>query len=311
MLKALTQCCGGLLLFLWGMQKIKNNFENVLNSKLRNVLSVLTLNFGVAVITGLLITILIQSSSAVIIIIISLVNLNLLNFRQAVGLIVGTNIGTTITVQLISFNLTNHLGLFFGSGLFFYVLYYLTNLKFSKYLGQGLTSFSILLLGLELLSGSLAGLEESLIFLNLIKYLATWPLLGLAVGLIITIIVQSSSALTALVVALAKQRLIILETAVAVALGSNIGTCITAFLAAIGGSRKARLTAWAHFYFNLVGVIIFLPILPYFVHLLQAFSFDLSRQIANAHTMFNLLTAIVIFLGRNKFITLIYKFHDQ
>ncbi|MBM7557892.1 Na/Pi cotransporter family protein [Halanaerobacter jeridensis] len=311
MLKALMQCCGGLALFLWGLQKIKTNFQSVVSSKAKEVVSILTLNFGVAMITGLLITMLIQSSSAAIIIIISLVNLKLLDFNQAVGLIAGVNVGTTVTVQLISFNLTNHLGIFLGSGLFFYVLYYVTDLRCAKYFGQGLSSFSILLLGLELLSGSLVGLEENLLFINLIVSLATWPLLGLIVGLITTSIVQSSSAVTALVVALAKQRLIILEAAIAIALGSNIGTCVTAFLAGVGGSRDAKLSAWAHLYFNLVGVIIFLPLLPYFTHLIQSFSLDLSRQIANAHTLFNLLTAVVIFVFRNKFIALVYKLHSQ
>ena len=311
MFKALFQFSGGLVLFLWGLQKIKKDFQQIVSFKVQEALSNLTLNFMFAIITGLIITILIQSSSAAIIIIISLVNLKLLNFRQAVGIVVGANIGTTVTVQLISFNLSNYLEFMFISALFFYLIYYFTKINFSKYLGQGLISFSVLLGGLELLSSSLSGLENSLEFVTLLHYLFLWPGLGLLVGLVITAIVQSSSAVTGLVVALAKQKLIVLEAALAVALGSNVGTCITAFLASVGSTREAKLTAWAHLYFNIIGVVVFAPLLPLLNYLLQQFSFDLPRQIANAHTIFNFLTAIIIFLGRDKFITIIHKIHYQ
>ena len=148
MLKALVQCSGGLALFLWGLQKIKSDFKRGLSSKAQKIVALLTLNFATAVLTGLIITMLMQSSSAAIIIIITLVNLNLLDFRQALGVIVGANIGTTVTVQLISFNLANHLGLFFSAAFFFYLLDYFSSWHFSKYLAQALIAFSAILLGL-------------------------------------------------------------------------------------------------------------------------------------------------------------------
>lgn len=311
MFNALVQCSGGLVLFLWGLQKIKNDFQQLVNYKVQRLISLLTWNFIVAIITGIMMTVVIQSSSAAIIIIISLVDLKLLNFRQAVGVVVGTNIGTTVTVQLISFDFTNYLGVIFSSAVFFYLIYYVSKMNWSKYLGQILISFSSLLWGLELLSSSLSGLGNSSWFITFMNYLSTWPYIGLLGGLIITAVVQSSSAVTGLVVALAKQKLIILEVALAIALGSNVGTCITAFLASMGSTREAKLTAWAHLYFNLIGVVLFSPLLPLFTHLLQQFSFDLSRQIANAHTIFNFSTAIVIFIARDKFITGIYKVHYQ
>lgn len=310
MLRALVQCSGGLALFLWGLQKIKSDFKSSLSSKVQKIVALLTFNFATAVLTGLFITMLMQSSSAAIIIIIALVNLNLLDFRQALGIIVGANIGTTVTVQLLSFDLANHLGFFFGAAFFFYLVDYFSSWRFSKYLAQGLIAFSAILLGLEFLSSSLYILKDSIFFIDLITYLSHHPLLALIVGLIVTAIVQSSSALTALVVALAKQNLITLEAAIALALGSNIGTCVTAFFASLGGRDGARLTAWSHLYFNLIGVLIFIPLLPYFVQGIEYFSSDLSRQIANAHTSFNLLTAGVIFLVRQQLIDFISRFHN-
>jgi phosphate:Na+ symporter len=267
----------------------------------------LTVNFAVAIITGIIMTTLIQSSSAVIIIIISLINLELLDFEQAIGVIIGANIGTTATIQLISFNLDNYLGLFILSAVVLYIIYNLTRLALAKYLAQGLVSYSCLLFGLNILSNSLLVVKDKPFFSTVLNFLDEFPLLGLFLGLVVTAIVQSSSAVNALVVALASGGLVRLELAISIALGSNIGTCVTAFLAAIGSNRQAKLAAWAHLYFNIVGVVIILPLLPYFIYVIQYFDSDLSRQIANAHTSFNLLTALVVFIGRNQFITLVHK----
>ena len=311
MIIALAKCGGGLLLFLWGLQNIKTSFAEVVNQKTKEILELLTVNFFLAIIMGIIITMLIQSSSAAIIIIISLVNLEVLNFKQALGVIIGANIGTTITVQLISFNLNNYLVVFLFCGLFFYTVYYFTKIKNYQYLGQGFTSFCCLLGGLNILGSSLLVIKSSVIFIKIIGLIIQWPLLALFLGVCLTSVVQSSSAVTALVVALAKQNLMTLETAIFLALGSNIGTCVTAFLAGIGCSKEAKLAAWAHLYFNVCGVIILLPILPYFITFIQHFTSDLSRQIANAHTLFNLLTAVVITLGRKQFVALVYKLNQN
>lgn len=311
MLKALIQFSGGLVLFLWGLSRINTIFKELVNKKVRKIASILTFNFYTAFITGLIMTILLQSSSATIIIIISLVNSYILDFKQAVGIIVGANIGTTVTIQLISFNLTEGIELFFIMGLVCYFFYYLTKVRLSKYLGYSIIAFSILLFGLELLESSLVSLESNLFFRTSIKVLSSAPLVALLFGLIITAVVQSSSAVTALVVALAKQELIFLKSAITLALGSNVGTCITAFLAAFRGNKDAKLTAWCHLYFNLIGVLILLPLLPYFVYHIESLPVELPRQIANAHTLFNLCTAIIIFIGREQFIAIIIKIHQK
>jgi len=295
----------GLTLFLLGMEGVKDSFYKASGQRLEYLLKTLTNNIISSIITGIVVTMIIQSSSATTVIIISLVNANLLTLEQAFGVIMGANIGTTVTVQLISFRLEEYLWIVIILGIIFYLLYYVKRNRKLMYIGRGLLGFSILFIGLEILSNMIVNIQDLDIFVNTMTYLGSKPLLGILIGIVLTAIIQSSSALTGIIVVLAKGGMVDLTLAITLALGSNIGTCITAFIASIGSSRVAKQTAWAHILFNIFGVIAVLPILSLFIELISLTSQELARQIANAHTVFNLFNTLIVLPARGIFIKVI------
>ncbi|GAB6137581.1 hypothetical protein JCM15060_07700 [Halanaerobaculum tunisiense] len=287
------------------MQAVKSSFYQAAGSQLEKIISVLTTNTITGILTGILVTILIQSSSATTVIIISLVNANLISFQGAVGVVMGANIGTTITVQLLSFNLDSYISWLLMLGLILYIFYWLTNYSKLCYVARGLLGFSLVWWGLDLLSNLLVRWQNVEWFVSLLAHLANNPVWGLLVGGLITALIQSSSAVNGVVVAIARVNLINLPAAISLALGSNVGTCITAFLAAWDASQMAKEIAKVHLLFNITGVIIFLPLLPLFSSLISLTSEELVRQIANAHTIFNLLNTVVVLSIRQHFFSLI------
>lgn len=295
--ESIFQLGSGLGLFVLGMKAVKDSFYQTVSGKLEVILKRLTINLPAAVITGLLVTMLIQSSSATTVVIISLVNAGLLSFRQAQGVVMGANIGTTVTVQLFSFSLEESAGLIILVGLILYGSYYFTSLNWLQYIARGVIGFGILFFGLDMLGDLVNQWREAEFFLRIVGKLSTVPILGIISGGLITAVIQSSSALTGMVVVLAKENLIDLVGGIALAVGSNVGTCITAFIAGVNSSSAAKKVVWFHFLFNLAGVIVLAPFLPCFTELVRLTAEKLARQVANAHTIFNFVNTGLFIIG--------------
>ncbi|WP_408954479.1 Na/Pi cotransporter family protein [Natroniella sp. ANB-PHB2] len=303
----IIQLLGGLVLFWLGMQVVKSSFYQAAGDNLERIMRILTINTLASIMTGILVTMIIQSSSATSVIIISLVNAKLLSLEQAFGVIMGANIGTTITIQLLSFHLEDYLWVLVVVGLLFYVVYFLIEKEALKYIARGILGFSILFIGLELMALTLSNFKQAEWFVVLLTRSTVVPMGGILLGIIITALIQSSSALTGVVVVLAKLDLINLTLAITISLGSNIGTCITAVLAGLGSSQAAKQAAWGQVLFNVVGVITILPILPIFIEVIKQTSRSLPRQVANAHTIFNIYNTVIILPVKGLFIRGIYN----
>ncbi|NLV75914.1 MAG: Na/Pi cotransporter family protein [Tissierellia bacterium] len=282
---------GGLGLFLYGMNLMGMGLQKAAGEKLKKLIEILTNNRIMGVIVGALVTMVIQSSSATTVMVIGFVNAGLMNLTQAVGVIMGANLGTTITAQLIAFNLTDFapLAVAIGGG-----IWIATSKKRSKNLAEILIGFGILFIGMDMMSGGLKPLAGSPVFKNILISLKD-PFLGILVGLGLTTIVQSSSASIGLLQALASQGLISLDIAFPILFGDNIGTTTTALISSIGTNKTAKRAAVIHFLFNFIGTIIFITILkkPVEAIVLKISPGDIQRQIANAHTLFNLVNIII------------------
>lgn len=288
---------GGTGLFLFGVHMMGEGLEKAAGKRLRRILEVLTNSPPIGIIVGIGITVLIQSSSAATIMVVSFVDAGLLTLAQAIGVIFGANIGTTITVQLVALNL-NKLALpAIGIG---FLLFFLAREAKVKTLGEVILGFGLIFLGMNIMSASVAPLRENPFFFHLMGTMSVYPALGVVIGAIVTSIIQASSATIGMTIALASQGIIDLPAAMGLVFGSNIGTTFTALLASIGTSLNARRAALIHFLFNTVGAVLFLPFITPFLKLVQATSSDLVHQIANAHTMFNIINTMIFlpFLGQ-------------
>ncbi len=279
----------GLTIFIFSLWMMSHGLQGFLGVYPRFLLAKLTKNPVTGVVTGALATALVQSSSAVAVMMVALVDAKVLTVYQAFGVILGANIGTTITTQIVSFDLSAVSLPLMISGLFLVSI----NKRLHSY-GEVLVGFGGLFYGLAYIRQALAPILAYPMVVQSLTGLSDHIGLGVLVGIILTAIVQSSSAVTGIVIVLAQENAITLGAAVAVALGSNIGTVATTLISTIGLEREARATAYADLIFNVLGVILILPFIQGFVQLITLLSsFDLSRQIANAHTAFNLVTAII------------------
>jgi phosphate:Na+ symporter len=278
---------GGLALFLFGMKSMGDGLQKVAGDRLRKILERATRYPVIAVLLGALVTATIQSSSATAVLVVSFVNAGLMTLKQAIGVIMGANIGTTITAQIIAFKLTDYIFLIIAIG---FCLNFFSKKRVYHYIGQFILGLGILFLGLEIMTSSVGPLKDNPVFVGFIANLSRNPLLGILVGIIITCIIQSSSATIGILIALASQGIITFDAAVPVLFGDNIGTCITSILASIGTNLNARRAAAAHVMFNVIGTIIFMLLLPVFKEFVYLISPDQpARLIANAHTSFNVL----------------------
>ncbi|MGI6358792.1 MAG: Na/Pi cotransporter family protein [Bacillota bacterium] len=288
-LKTLFGLVGGLGLFIYGMQLMADGLQKTAGDRLRRLLEILTKTPLIGVIVGTVVTMIIQSSSATTVMVVGFVNAGLLNLRQAISVIMGAAIGTTITAFMVSLKLTELALPAIGIGL-------LVNMtgrrKSTRFIGQTVLGFGVLFLGMEIMGTSLQPLKNDPVFTSIILNLSKQPLLGVLAGAIFTAIIQSSSATTGLVVTLAAQGLIDLNASVALVLGSNIGTTVTAMLASIGTGLNAKRTAVAHLLFKMIGVTAFLVLFRPFTALVSTTHYDLSRQVANAHIIFNVTTTL-------------------
>ena len=292
-LKDLLSLLGGLALFLYGMQMMSNGLEAAAGNRMKKILEKLTANRFLGVVVGAVITAVIQSSSATTVMVVGFVNSGMMTLQQAVWIIMGANVGTTITGQLIALDVGAIAPLFAFIGVAFIV--FLKNEKLHHY-GKIIAGLGILFIGMDMMSAAMVPLRESETFVNIITRFSN-PVLGILAGAIFTAIIQSSSASVGILQALASSGVIGLPQAVYVLFGQNIGTCITAVLASIGTSRVAKRTTIIHLLFNIIGTTLFtiICILTPFTTLVEGFTpNNVSAQIANMHTIFNITTTILL-----------------
>jgi len=288
---------GGLGLFLYGMKLMGDGLENAAGDKLKGIFDRITSNPVKGVLTGTIVTAIIQSSSATTVMVVGFVNAGLMNLYQATSVIMGANIGTTITAQLITFKFDAFAPIFLAIGA---VMILFCSKRKVKEVGQIILGFGILFLGLKLMSSAMSPLKDSVFFTNLILKLEGHTILGLLIGMMMTAVLQSSSASTGILVALASTGSLPLTVAIPILLGNNIGTCVTALISSIGTSLTAKKAAVIHLLFNLIGAVIFLIIpVTFLANIVLSISPDVGaeaipRQIANAHTLFNLVNTLLL-----------------
>lgn len=291
---------GGTALLMYGVDKMGEGLEKASGEMMKKILAVLTGNVFSAFFVGIALTVLVQSSTAITVLTVGFVNAGLMKLPQAIGIIYGANIGTTITAQLMAFSfkfkLTDIALPVLGIG--FAISYFARN-KTLKNVGEAIMGFGMMFLGLKILNGGIPFMKDSETMKYFFETYASIPIVGIALGALATALVHSSSATVGLVMVLAQAGLIDIQTAVCIMLGDNIGTCITAQLASLTGNIHARRTAWAHTLYNLFGILATWAILPWFVKSIvwitsyMQGTTDIGVQIANSHTFFNIFSAIV------------------
>lgn len=302
---------GGLGVFFLGLQLMSDGLQKAAGERMRRILEMFTSRPVKAVLTGAGVTAVLQSSSTVTVMIVGFVNSGLMNLNQALGVIMGANIGTTITAQIVSFNIYALAFPFVGLGA---LLYYFVPKKLPRYAGKSALGFGLLLLGLSTMSSAVTPLRTYQPFLDLLVLLGRQQLLGILAGAVFTAIVQSSSATTGLAIALAWQGVLDLPAGLAIVVGANIGTCVTALLASVTAGSAARRAAIGHLLFNVFGTVLFLIMRIPFANLVQATGASVARQLANAHTVFNVGTTLIVlpFLGSfAKLVTLLVPGEDE
>lgn len=284
---------GGLGFFLFGMSYMNDALQNAAGKKMKYILSVLTKNKLTSVIVGTIVTGIIQSSSAITVMVVSFVNAELMNLNQAVGIIMGANIGTTVTALLISFDIAKFATLLGAIGVFVYLAS--KNNKI-KYIAQVVIGFGILFVGMNIMEGAMMPLRENPLFTNLMIRFDN-PYLGILVGFAMTAVLQSSSATTGLLIATAATGVISFNQAYPMVFGQNIGTCVTAMLASIGTNITAKRAAFIHLLFNIIGTILFVLILriPAEILILKIVPMNIPRQIALGNIVFNVVSVIVLY----------------
>jgi phosphate:Na+ symporter len=301
---SVMQLLGGLALFLYGMSLMASGMQKAAGDRLRKILEFLTSKPIVAVLTGAVATMLVQSSSATTVMVVGFVNAGLMTLKQAVGTILGANIGTTITAQIVSFKVSSlvYPALTIGG-----LLSMLNSRRLYRYIGQAILGFGILFLGMNVMSQSMEPLRQNQFFIDLMVSFGRTPMLGVLIGALFTAIIQSSSATTGIVIAMTMQGILSLPAALAITLGSNIGTCVTALLASIGTGLSARRAAVAHLLFNVAGVIIALFFFQPFTNLILLTGVSIARQTANAHTLFNIINTILFLPFINQFVAVVSR----
>ncbi len=285
---------GGLGLFLFGMQMMGAGLQKAAGKKLERIIEILTTNRFMGVLVGMLVTGVIQSSSATTVMVVGFVNAGIMKLTQAVGVIMGANIGTTITGQIVSMSIEDIAPISIGIGM---IIWMTTKKDSRKTLAEIFIGLGILFLGMEFLKDALKPLRELEAFNTMMISLSHHPVLGVLVGFCLTFIVQSSSASIGMLIALASQGVLPLAAALPILYGDNIGTCTTALLSSIGASKNAKRAAIIHLAFNAVGTLLFVVVLTRPITALVTMwdPADVGRQIANAHTMFNLINVAVQF----------------
>ena len=294
---------GGLAIFLYGMNMMSEGLQKAAGERMKTILGILTKNPVMGVLAGALVTAVLQSSSATTVMVIGFVSAGLMSLPQAISVILGANIGTTMTAQIIAFKIDDFIWPIVFVG---FVIYFFSKKEFAKNVGQTIFAFGLLFVGITTMGNVMKPLASSPVFIEMIARVSDIPVLGVLVGTLMTLVVQSSSATIAVLQNFAMQpgpdgvtSVIGLAGAIPILLGDNIGTTITALLASVGQSKNAKRTAVAHSVFNITGSIVFLMIIPWFARFVQWISPQgseidvISRQIANAHTSFNIANTLI------------------
>ncbi|MBP5414851.1 MAG: Na/Pi cotransporter family protein, partial [Lachnospiraceae bacterium] len=302
----LLELAGGLGLFLFGMSLMSESIEKAAGAKLRSILAMFTKNKLMGTIVGVVFTGIIQSSSACTVMVVSFVNAGLMELSQAAGVIFGANIGTTITSQLVSFNLSKVAPLFVLAGVI--TVMFIKNETIKK-IGDIVLGFGILFMGLSLMSGSMAGLKESQ---NVVDALAGMnnPFLAVLLGTVVTSVIQSSSVTVSIILLMANQGLLDLKICLFVILGCNIGACSSAMIASLSGKKNAKRAALIHLLFNVIGTVIFfvafLFIGDWFVNAVGSISGDNGRFVANSHTIIKIVQVLMLSPVSNLIVKMTY-----
>lgn len=294
---------GGLAIFIYGMNMMSECLQKAAGGKMRSILALLTKNPVMGVLAGALTTAVLQSSSATTVMAIGFVSAGFMNLPQAISIIIGANIGTTMTAQIIAFKLSDYIYAIIFVG---FIISFLVESEKVKNIGQTIFAFGLLFLGIETMGSVMKPLADSPVFTEMIARVSDVPILGVAVGTLMTLVVQSSSATVAVLQNFASQAgpdgvtsVIGLAGAIPILFGDNIGTTITAVLASIGQTKDAKRTAVAHCVFNISGTFLFIWFVGPFAKLIQMISPKgpeievISRQIANTHTIFNCVMTLV------------------
>ena len=293
---------GGLALFIFGMNMMSESLQKVAGDKMKKVLGVLTRNAVCGMLAGALVTAVLQSSSATTVLVIGFVSAGLMSLKQGISVIFGANIGTTMTAQLMAFKISDYIMpiVFIG-----FLIAFIAKKEKIKFVGQTIFAFGLLFVGIEMMGDVMKPLATSPVFINMMEKVSNIPVLGVGVGMLMTLVVQSSSATIAVLQSIASQAgpdgasVIGLVGAIPILLGDNIGTTITAILASIGQSKDAKRCAIAHSVFNITGSFLFIWIIKPFAKFVEMISpkgneLDvISRQIANAHMSFNIINTLI------------------
>lgn len=302
-LQMIITLLGGLAIFIYGMNLMSEGLQKTAGDRMRNILAILTRNPVVGVLAGAMVTAVLQSSSATTVMVIGFVSAGLMKLPQAVSVILGANIGTTVTAQLIAFKVGDYAWIFVVAG---FVMFFFVKKEKVQNIGETIFAFGLLFVGINTMSETMKPLAQTEAFSQLMLSVADSPILGVVVGTLMTAIVQSSSAIIAVLQNLAStpgpdgvHSIIGIAGAIPLLFGTNIGTTITAILASIGASANAKRTALAHIIFNFSGTILFLFFIPIYTKLVVLISpkgneLDIiARQIANGHLVFNIICTIL------------------
>jgi len=294
---------GGLALFIYGMKQMSEGLQKTAGKKLRHLLASLTTKPIMGILVGTGVTAIIQSSSATTVMVVGFVNAGLMTLAQSIGVIMGANIGTTVTAQLISFDLGDYAfpAIFLGVA-----LYLFAQQRKKTYIGQTILGFGLLFLGLNIMSETMVPLRDSPVFMEMMASLSAYPILGLLVGVFVTFAVQSSTASFGILLGLASAGVIDYQAAIPIILGENIGTTFTAALSSLGANLTSKRAAAAHFMFNIFGssvMLLLIYVIPGFLDNLQNIMLGLfrffdtprtmERMLANTHTAFNIVNTLL------------------
>ena len=285
----ITSLFGGLGMFLYGMEMMSDGMKIAAGNRMRSVLEKLTSNRFLAVGVGAFVTMVIQSSSATTVMLVSFVNSGLLSFVQGLGVILGSNIGSTITAQIVAFKVTDYALALIAVGA---IMALFSKKDATKNIGFVILGFGLLFYGMKVMSDTMKPLRSNPTFNSILTSFEN-PFMGILAGAAFTALIQSSSATTGIVITLASGGSITLEAGIPLIFGANVGTCVTALLAGLNASREAKRVAIAHVTFNLLGVGLFCFWIPTFAEFISQTSDNIPRQIANAHTIFNILATVV------------------
>jgi len=293
---------GGLALFLFGMEQMSNALKAIAGDGLRCLLAKLTTNRFTGAAAGAIVTSIIQSSSVTTVLVVGFISAGLMTFSQSIGIIMGANIGTTMTAQIIAFKVTKYALLLIGTG--FSLSFFLKNERIRHY-GNMTMGLGLIFYGMQLMGDSTTPLQTFAPFIDFMKHMDS-PLVGILFGAVFTALVQSSSATTGIVIVLASQGFLSLDAGIALIFGANVGTCFTAWLASLGKSQEAKRAVLVHVLFNIAGVTLWFLFIPQLADLVRAISpqsttldhaarlaAETPRQIANAHTIFNISNTLI------------------